>query len=714
MLKLIKRYEGMKYGNLKFLKPFSFTKIINNYNNSNLKYSSMFLFSSKLNKDNEVEKRSNPDKSDDTLTNSDISPNNLNKNVDNKIENEINSENITNKINTNTTNTSTLAIGQTYKNENKISKFKYLFNYLFSSDKYKTESKYLKYLNDKLENFKLKKSSGINHYNNLRFGKNQKLPFNIFSLKNKEMNIKKFNMTNKDSNLNLKEKTKYQKWLILKSKSAFYFIRRIKFQRNFNKLRLRQLVFSILIFMLFFYLCFGNYKKIIGKIIFILDDFKKILLDENVDKKLLKAIINFIKSINYKENFQHFVKYSTPEFQEMKNIINNLYFKNLVIIDDDKSIDDGESKLSHKMSKSTTIILELSYSIKNQLLNSTHSFFDNLLDLVLKMELFQYQFRSYFYKDDKKDKLIKILKKKIDRRNSKKQYKEEKLGDSTFDYSSEEKMQDSVNTNENEESIQVEEEKHKDNSVTESTKSEKESKKNKNEIKRSPKNITNEKDSEKADTNKVLLPTNISTQEFQVIKDMPERLIDVKGMTEIKDEIAEIVNMLKNPDVYQNAGAKMVRGILLMGKPGTGKTLLARALAGETNINFIFCNGADFDKTYVGQGSNAIRKLFKTARNNQPCIIFIDEIDSLIHKGRRSGKYSSSNDRSLINTFLSEMDGFSKRDQIFVMGATNSEKDLDKAATRPGRFDKLINVPLPDSKGREELFDFYIGKVSFN
>lgn len=341
-------------------------------------------------------------------------------------------------------------------------------------------------------------------------------------------------------------------------------------------------------------------------------------------------------------------------------------------------------------------------------------FHENLKDLISMMEIFKYQVKSYFYKDNKVDNSIEEHLRRIDKRNKKKQHKEVKLGDSEFNYSSDGKMQDSPNTYENEEPQKIEEE--KESNIVENINFEKESKNinTENEIINSPKNITNEKDSEKADTNKVLLPTTISTQEFQVIKDMPERLIDVKGMTEIKDEIAEIVNMLKNPDIYQNAGAKMVRGILLMGKPGTGKTLLARALAGETKINFIFCNGADFDKTYVGQGSNAIRKLFKTARNNQPCIIFIDEIDSLIHKGRRSGKYSSSNDRSLINTFLSEMDGFSKRDQIFVMGATNSEKDLDKAATRPGRFDKLINVPLPDSKGREELFDFYIGKVSLN
>lgn len=257
----------MKNGNLKFLKPFSFTKIFNNYNNSNLKYSSMFLFSSKLNKDIDVENRNNSDKRDDTLANSDISSNNLLKNVDSKIENEIHSEDINNKTNTNTSN---LAINQTYMNENNSFKIKYLLKSIFSSNKTeKTEMNYLKYLNDKLENFKFKKSSGISHYTNLRLGKNQKLPLNIFSLKNKEMNIIKSNITNKDSNLNQIEKSKFERWFVSKSKSIFYFFRRKNFQRNYNRLRIRQLLFSILIFILFFYLCFGDYKKISGKILLI-------------------------------------------------------------------------------------------------------------------------------------------------------------------------------------------------------------------------------------------------------------------------------------------------------------------------------------------------------------------------------------------------------------------------------------------------------------
>jgi cell division protease FtsH len=125
--------------------------------------------------------------------------------------------------------------------------------------------------------------------------------------------------------------------------------------------------------------------------------------------------------------------------------------------------------------------------------------------------------------------------------------------------------------------------------------------------------------------------------DFKIAKDLKERLSDVKGMDEVKDEINEIIQMLQKPDKYENAGAKLIRGILLVGKPGTGKTLLARALAGESNVNFIYCNASEFDKSFVGQGDRLLKNLFETAKSVQPCIIFIDEIDTLLHKGRRSG-----------------------------------------------------------------------------
>ncbi len=124
---------------------------------------------------------------------------------------------------------------------------------------------------------------------------------------------------------------------------------------------------------------------------------------------------------------------------------------------------------------------------------------------------------------------------------------------------------------------------------------------------------------------------------FKFAKNLTERLVDVKGIDEVKEEVEEVVKMLKNPDKYENAGAKLVRGILLIGKPGTGKTLLARALAGESGVNFLYVSASEFDKGLVGQGNKMLKTLFTQARENKPCIIFIDEIDTLLHSGRRQG-----------------------------------------------------------------------------
>jgi ATP-dependent metalloprotease FtsH len=199
--------------------------------------------------------------------------------------------------------------------------------------------------------------------------------------------------------------------------------------------------------------------------------------------------------------------------------------------------------------------------------------------------------------------------------------------------------------------------------------------------------------------------------EFKFVKDVSERLSDVKGIDNVREEIEEVIDMLKRPNAYTDAGAKLIKGFLLVGPPGTGKTLLARALAGESNVKFININAAEFDKSLVGQADAMIRELFEKARKNQPCIIFIDEIDSLLHGSRRHSKQAQSSERSVVNTFLSEMDGFMPRDHIFVLGATNSESGLDQAALRPGRFDKIINVPMPDKKGREEIFKLYLDKI---
>ena len=168
--------------------------------------------------------------------------------------------------------------------------------------------------------------------------------------------------------------------------------------------------------------------------------------------------------------------------------------------------------------------------------------------------------------------------------------------------------------------------------------------------------------------------------------------------------------MIKNTQDYTSKGAKLFKGVLLSGKPGTGKTLLARAIAGESNVNFIYCTGSNFDEMFVGLGAKRVRELFAEARKNTPCIIFIDEIDSLMSKSRRFGAEHSSS-RGTLNQLLAEMDGFEKDDDIMVIGATNHESNLDPAAVRPGRFDKKIHVPSPDVNGRQEIFDLYLNKI---
>jgi ATP-dependent metalloprotease len=191
---------------------------------------------------------------------------------------------------------------------------------------------------------------------------------------------------------------------------------------------------------------------------------------------------------------------------------------------------------------------------------------------------------------------------------------------------------------------------------------------------------------------------------------LKEKLSDVKGINEVIDEIEQLIRMIKDPEKFREAGAKLNKGILLCGKPGTGKTLIARAIAGESGVNFLYLTGSDFDEVFVGVGANRVRKLFRMARKNAPCIIFIDEIDSLLTKSRRMAMEHSSS-RATINQFLSEMDGFDKMENVFVIGATNHEKDLDSAAVRPGRFDKKIHINIPDEKGRLDIIEYYLNKI---
>lgn len=180
---------------------------------------------------------------------------------------------------------------------------------------------------------------------------------------------------------------------------------------------------------------------------------------------------------------------------------------------------------------------------------------------------------------------------------------------------------------------------------------------------------------------------------------------DVEGIDEVKEELYELVDFLQNPNKYTQVGASSPKGCLLFGSPGTGKTLLAKAIAGEANVPFVAVSGSQFIEMFVGLGASRIRKLFKDARESSPCIIFIDEIDA-IGKTRNNGGFSTGgNDEreQTLNQLLTEMDGFSGSEGIIVIGATNRQDVIDPALLRPGRFDRKITVDLPNTTGRENI-----------
>ena len=186
---------------------------------------------------------------------------------------------------------------------------------------------------------------------------------------------------------------------------------------------------------------------------------------------------------------------------------------------------------------------------------------------------------------------------------------------------------------------------------------------------------------------------------------------DVAGIDEAKEEVEELVDFLKEPEKYTKIGARIPRGCLLIGEPGTGKTLLARAIAGEADVPFFFISGSDFVEMFVGVGASRVRDMFEEAKRNAPCLIFIDEIDAVgRHRGIGIGGGNDEREQTL-NQLLVEMDGFEGNEGVIVIAATNRPDVLDKALMRPGRFDRQITVNLPDYKGREEILNVHAKKV---
>jgi len=189
---------------------------------------------------------------------------------------------------------------------------------------------------------------------------------------------------------------------------------------------------------------------------------------------------------------------------------------------------------------------------------------------------------------------------------------------------------------------------------------------------------------------------------------------DVAGIEEAKDEVAEIIEFLRNPKKFQRLGGRIPRGVLLVGPPGCGKTLLAKAIAGEADVPFLSISGSDFVEMFVGVGASRVRDLFKQAKDSSPCIIFLDEIDAIGRK-RGAGVASGGHDEreQTLNAILVEMDGFETNDQVIVIAATNRGDILDQALTRPGRFDRQIYVPLPDLHGRADILRIHAKGVKF-
>ena len=190
------------------------------------------------------------------------------------------------------------------------------------------------------------------------------------------------------------------------------------------------------------------------------------------------------------------------------------------------------------------------------------------------------------------------------------------------------------------------------------------------------------------------------------------RFSDVAGEDEAKESLSEVVDYLHNPDKYTEAGASMPKGILLVGPPGTGKTMLAKAVAGEANVPFFSMSGSEFVEMFVGMGASKVRDLFRQAKEKAPCIVFIDEIDAIGQKRNSGSGYGGNDEREqTLNQLLTEMDGFEENTGVIILAATNRPESLDPALTRPGRFDRRVPVELPDLKGREAILKVHAKKI---
>lgn len=188
------------------------------------------------------------------------------------------------------------------------------------------------------------------------------------------------------------------------------------------------------------------------------------------------------------------------------------------------------------------------------------------------------------------------------------------------------------------------------------------------------------------------------------------RFSDVHGCDEAKEELREVVEFLQDPTRFSSLGGKLPRGVLLVGPPGTGKTLLARAVAGEAQVPFFYMSGSEFDEIYVGVGAKRVRELFQGARDKAPAIIFIDELDAI---GSKRNERDAAYVKQTLNQLLTELDGFSQSTGVIILGATNYPQSLDKALTRPGRFDRKVDVPLPDVRGRVDILKHHMRDVKF-